>query len=143
MSQYDSNSRRANGDRIRRQVLGDEYVDGAHRSAFSEPLQELVTEFCWGGPWSRDGLPKQTRSLINLAILTALNRPHELKLHTKGALRNGCSREEIIEVLLQATVYAGIPAGVDAFRVAEQAIQEFSGLTNEANDSTRPMTKNN
>ncbi len=125
MSQFNGNDRKSTGDRMRREVLGDSYVDGAHRSPFAAPLQELVTEFCWGGPWSRPGLPRHTRSLLNLAMMTALNRPHELKLHTTGALRNGCTPEEIAEVLLQAAVYAGIPAGVDAFKVAVRAIEEY------------------
>ena len=126
MNQDSYSARRVLGDKARREVLGDAYVDGAQRSEFSAPLQDLVTEFCWGGPWSRPGLTRQTRSLLNVAILTALNRPHELRLHTQGALRNGCTSEEIAEVLLQATVYAGIPAGVDAFKVADLAIQEFA-----------------
>lgn len=124
-SQDDPITRWEQGDRVRRAVLGDAYVDGARKSAFAEPLQQLVTEFCWGGPWSRPGLPRTTRSLLNLAILTALNRPHELRLHTHGALRNRCTVDEISEVLLQATVYAGIPAGVDAFKTVEKAIDEY------------------
>jgi 4-carboxymuconolactone decarboxylase len=88
-------------------------------------LQELVTEYCWGAVWGRDGLPKKTRSIINLAMLSALNRPHELKMHVKGALRNGVAREEIREVLLQVGIYCGVPAAVDSFRVAREAIAEF------------------
>lgn len=118
-------SRWERGNQVRRAVLGDAYVDGARKSEFAEPLQQLVTEYCWGGPWVRPGLERKTRSLLNLAIMTALNRPHELALHTKGALRNDCTVEEIREVLLQATIYAGVPAGVDAFRTAEQAIDDF------------------
>ena len=106
-------------------MLGDRYVDAARVSEFSAPLQELLTEYCWGGPWSRDGLPHQTRSLLNIAILGALNRPRELAIHTKGALRNGCSEAEIAEVLLQMTVYAGVAAGVDAFHVVEGAIRDY------------------
>lgn len=121
----EKSDRKALGDRARREVLGDAYVDGARSSEFAAPLQELVTEFCWGGPWSRPGLSREIRSLLNIAILTALNRPHELRLHTQGALRNGCTSEELVEVLLQATVYAGIPAGVDAFKVVELAINDF------------------
>lgn len=119
-------SRWERGNQVRRAVLGDAYVDSARKSEFAEPLQQLVTEYCWGGPWVRPGLERKTRSLLNLAIMTALNRPHELALHTKGALRNDCTVEEIREVLLQVTIYAGVPAGVDAFRTAEQAINEFS-----------------
>jgi 4-carboxymuconolactone decarboxylase len=114
----------------RRQVLGDAYVDRAldNADAFAWPMQELVTDFCWDGIWNRPGLPRKTRSLINLSMLTALNRPHELKVHIIGALRNGCSPEEIREVLLQAAVYCGVPAGVDAFRVAREALAE-AGVT--------------
>ena len=114
---------------IRREVLGAEYVDNAIRSAdaFNRPLQELVTEYCWGAVWGRPGLPRKTRSMLNLAMLTALNRPHELKLHVKGALKNGVSREEIAEVLLQAAIYCGVPAAVDAFRTAREAFKEIDG----------------
>lgn len=112
---------------VRRDVLGKEYVDKAIASAddFSRPLQELVTEYCWGRIWTRPGLPRKTRSLINLAMLTALNRPHEVKLHLRGALNNGCSKEEIMEVLLQTTVYCGVPAGVDSFRTAKEFFEEL------------------
>jgi len=114
---------------IRREVLGADYVDNAIRTAddFNRPLQELVTEYCWGAVWGRPGLPKKTRSMLNLAMLTALNRPHELKLHVKGALKNGLSREEIMEVLLQAAIYCGVPAAVDAFRTAREAFKEGAG----------------
>jgi 4-carboxymuconolactone decarboxylase len=110
----------------RRQVLGDAYVDRALENAddFSWPMQELVTGFCWDAIWNRPGLPRKTRSLVNLAMLMALNRPHELKVHVIGALRNGCTPEEIREVLLQGAVYCGVPAGVDAFRVAREALAE-------------------
>ena len=114
---------------VRKSVLGAEFVDKAIGAAddFNRPLQELVTEYCWGAVWTRDGLSRRDRSLLNLAMLTALNRPHELKMHVQGALRNGVTREEIREVLLQATIYAGVPAGVDAFRVAREALSEFKG----------------
>jgi 4-carboxymuconolactone decarboxylase len=114
---------------IRRDVLGAEYVDNAIKNAdtFNQPLQELVTEYCWGAVWGRPGLPKKTRSMLNLAMLTALNRPHELKLHVRGALKNGVSREEISEVLLQAAIYCGVPAAVDAFRTAREALKEAGG----------------
>jgi 4-carboxymuconolactone decarboxylase len=107
---------------VRRQVLGADYVDRAIAEAdeFTRPLQELVTEYCWGSVWTRPGLPRKTRSLLNLAMLTALNRPHELKLHVRGALRNGCTRDEIMEVLLQAAIYCGVPAAIDGFRVARE-----------------------
>jgi 4-carboxymuconolactone decarboxylase len=111
---------------IRREVLGAEHVDTSLKTAdaFNKPLQDLVTEYCWGAVWGRPGLPKKVRSMLNLAMLTALNRPHELKLHVRGALRNGVSREEITEVLLQAAIYCGVPAAVDAFRNAREALKE-------------------
>jgi 4-carboxymuconolactone decarboxylase len=111
----------------RREVLGAEYVDNAIASAddFSRPLQELVTEYCWGAVWDRPGLDRKTRSLINLAMLTALNRPHELKLHIKGALNNGLSKAEIAEVLLQTAVYCGVPAAVDSFRSAREVFAQL------------------
>ncbi|MGC1577778.1 MAG: carboxymuconolactone decarboxylase family protein [Beijerinckiaceae bacterium] len=111
----------------RREVLGAEYVDNAIASAddFSRPLQELVTEYCWGAVWDRPGLDRKTRSIINLAMLTALNRPHELKLHIKGALNNGLSKAEIGEVLLQTAVYCGVPAAVDSFRSAREVFAQL------------------
>ena len=117
------------GLKIRREVLGAEYVDKAIASAddFNRPLQELVTQYCWGEIWGRPGLDRKTRSFINLAMISALNRPHELKLHVKGALKNGVSREEIAEVLLQAAIYCGVPAAVDAFRTAREAFKEVDG----------------
>ena len=114
------------GLKIRRQVLGNEYVDKAISQAdeFSRPLQELVTEYCWGTVWARPELPRNIRSLINLAMLTALNRPHELKIHIQGALHNGCTKEEIREVLLQTAIYCGVPAAVDSFRVMKEVFVE-------------------
>src|SRR6185437_9599641 len=111
---------------VRKAVLGSEFVEKSINSAddFNRPLQELVTEYCWGAVWTREGLTRKTRSMLNLAMLTALNRPHELKMHVKGALRNGVTQDEIREVLLQATIYAGVPAGVDAFRTAREALNE-------------------
>ncbi|HUK02859.1 MAG TPA: carboxymuconolactone decarboxylase family protein [Steroidobacteraceae bacterium] len=111
---------------IRKAVLGKEYVERALASAdsFSEPLQKLVTEYCWGAVWGREGLPRRDRSLINLAMIATLNRPHELKIHVKGALRNGLTREQIREVLLQVGIYAGVPAAVDSFRIAREAFAE-------------------
>ncbi|MBV1843313.1 4-carboxymuconolactone decarboxylase [Photobacterium ganghwense] len=112
---------------IRRQVLGADYVDNAINNAtdFTRPMQELVTTYCWGEVWGRDTLPLKTRSLINLAMITALNRPHELKLHVRGALNNGCSEEEIREVLLQTAIYCGVPAAMDAFRTAKEVIDNY------------------
>ena len=111
---------------VRRAVLGKDFVDKSISDAddFTRPLQELITEYCWGSVWARPGLPRKTRSLINLAMLTALNRPHEVKLHLRGALNNGCSKEEIMEVLLQTAVYCGVPAAVDSFRTAKEFFQE-------------------
>ena len=128
-------SRFAAGLAVRRRVLGAKYVDEALRNAddFTRPLQELVTEYCWGAIWTRPGLPRKTRSLINLAMLTALNRPHEVRLHlraaefeihVRGALRNGCTRQEIMEVLLQAAIYCGVPAAIDSFRIAREVLAD-------------------
>jgi 4-carboxymuconolactone decarboxylase len=112
---------------IRKSVLGAEFVEQALKTAddFNRPLQELVTEYCWGAVWGREGLSKKTRSMLNLAMISALNRPHELKVHVAGALRNGVSREEIREVLLQVAIYCGVPAAVDAFRIAREVFTEI------------------
>lgn len=111
---------------IRKSVLGAEFVEKSIASAddFNLPLQELVTEYCWGAVWGRDTLDKRTRSMLNIAMLSALNRPHELAMHVKGAIRNGVTKDEIREVLLQVVIYAGVPAGVDSFRVAKAALAE-------------------
>ena len=116
----------AEGLKIRREVLGPEYVDRSIQSAdeFTMPLQEMITEFAWGAVWSRPGLDRKTRSLVNLGMITALNRPHELRLHVLGALRNGCTREEIREVLLQTVPYCGAPAALDSFRVAKEVFAD-------------------
>lgn len=109
---------------VRRAVLGPEYVDGSIAKAndFTMAFQHITTEWCWGYAWTRDGLSRKTRSMLNLAMLTALNRSAEIKLHVKGALANGVSVEEIKEVLLHATVYCGIPAGLDAFKAANEVL---------------------
>jgi len=111
---------------LRKQVLGADYVEKSMAAAddFSRPMQELSTEYCWGYVWTRPGLALRDRSLINLAMISALNRPHELKLHVKAALTNGLSREEIREVLLQVAVYCGVPAGIDSTRIAREAFAE-------------------
>ncbi|HVY58374.1 MAG TPA: carboxymuconolactone decarboxylase family protein [Xanthobacteraceae bacterium] len=111
---------------IRRSVLGKDYVDTALKNAdaFSRPLQDLLTEYCWGAVWGREKLPLKTRSLLNLAMLGALNRRHELKTHVAGALRNGVTQEEICEVFLQVAIYAGVPTAVDAFRIAREVFAE-------------------
>jgi 4-carboxymuconolactone decarboxylase len=121
------NGKYERGLKNRREVLGAEYVDNAIKTAddFSRPLQELVTEYCWGAVWDRPGLDRKTRSIINLAMLTALNRPHELKLHIKGALNNGLSKAEIGEVLLQTAIYCGVPAAVDSFRSAREVFAQL------------------
>mgnify|MGYP000326952341 CR=1 FL=1 len=121
----------------RKQVLGEEYVNNSINNAddFTMDLQELVTEYCWGTVWQREGLSLKMRSIINLAMITALNRPHELKLHVRGALNNGLSREEIREVLLQTAIYCGVPAAIDSFRVARAAFAEMDAEAEEAKDN--------
>ena len=111
---------------VRKEVLGAEYVERQLKAVddFGMPMQELVTQSCWGWLWGRPQLPRKLRSLVNLGMLSALNRPNEFKTHVKGALTNGCTREEIREVLLQVAVYCGMPAGVEAFRLAREAMAE-------------------
>jgi 4-carboxymuconolactone decarboxylase len=108
-------------------VLGAEFVDKAIATAndFNRPLQELVTQYCWGEVWGRPGLERKTRSLLNLAMLSALNRPHEVKMHIKGALNNGVTKDEIKEVFLQVAIYCGVPAAVDSFRLAKEVFDEL------------------
>jgi 4-carboxymuconolactone decarboxylase len=115
----------------RREVLGAEYVDGSISKAndFTMAFQRITTEWCWGYGWSREGLPRKTRSLLNLAMLTALNRGPEIKLHVRGAINNGATVEEIKEALLQATIYCGIPAGSDAFKVANEVLVEMGQVS--------------
>ena len=117
---------------VRREVLVDEYVDKAISSApdFTKPLQDFVAENCWGEIWTRSAIPRSTRSLITIAMLAALKTPAELKAHVRGALRNCCTVEEIQEVLLQATVYCGVPAGVEAFRAAKDVIEAWKKEVN-------------
>jgi 4-carboxymuconolactone decarboxylase len=112
---------------LRKEVLGAGYVERslADADAFSMPMQRLSTEYCWGEIWSRPGLSRRDRSLLNLGMISALNRPHELKLHVKAALRNGLTREEIGEALLQVAIYCGIPAGIDSTRIAREAFAEL------------------
>ena len=112
---------------IRKSVLGDAYVENALKNAddFTQPLQDLVTEYCWGWAWGREQLSKRDRSLINLAMISILNRPHELRVHVKGAIRNGVTKDEIREVLLQVGIYGGIPCAVDSFRIAKEALAEL------------------
>lgn len=115
------------GLKTRREVLGNEYVDAALNNAndFNRPLQELVTQYCWGDVWNRPGLDRRTRSLLNLAMLTALNRPHELRVHVRGAINNGLSKDEIKEVFLQTAIYCGVPAAVDSFRAANEVFKDM------------------
>jgi 4-carboxymuconolactone decarboxylase len=116
------------GLKIRTEVVGKTYVDRsiANANDFTAPLQKLVTEWCWGEVWSREGLDRRTRSFLNLAMLTALNRPHELKLHAQGALNNGITPEEMREVVLQAAIYCGAPAALDSMRVIVDAINSHT-----------------
>jgi 4-carboxymuconolactone decarboxylase len=115
---------------IRRSVLGADFVDTQFATAddFNRPLQELVTQYCWGEIWGRPGLEKKTRSLLNLAMLSALNRPHEIKAHVKGALANGVTKDEIKEVFLQVAIYCGVPAAVDSFRIAREVFKEMGNV---------------
>jgi 4-carboxymuconolactone decarboxylase len=115
------------GLKIRTEVLGKEYVENSIKSAddFNRSFQEFVTEYCWGAGWGRPGLTRKERSMLNLAMLSILNRPHELRTHIRGALTNGLTRDQIREVLMQVAIYAGIPAGVDAFRQAREVFAEI------------------
>ena len=113
---------------VRREVLGAEYVDRSFREAdeFTRPMQELTTTYCWGTVWTRPGLTRKTRSFINLAMLTALNRPHEIEIHIRAALNNGLTKDEIREVFLQTAIYCGVPAAIDSFRIAKRIFAEMS-----------------
>lgn len=115
---------------IRREVLGAEHVDAsfAKANAFTIAIQELTTEYCWGRAWGQPTLARKTRSLLNLGILTALNRGNELKLHLRGAVNNGCTADEISEALLQATIYCGVPAGLEAFKHANEVLTEMGKI---------------
>jgi 4-carboxymuconolactone decarboxylase len=115
------------GLKVRKEVLGESYVNASLASAdeLTAPLQKLVTEWCWGEVWSRPGLERKTRSFLNLAMLTALNRPHEVKIHVRGALNNGVTEQEIVEVILQAAIYCGVPAAMDSMRIAAEVIRQM------------------
>jgi 4-carboxymuconolactone decarboxylase len=123
----DGHTRLERGLALRRESLGDGHVENSLAAAteFSRPIQEYVTETCWGDIWSRPGLDRRTRSLVNLAMLTALNRMHEFAVHVRGARRNGCTEQEIQEVLLQTAAYCGAPAALESFRVAEKVLDEL------------------
>lgn len=112
---------------IRRATLGDAYVDRAVANIddFTDDLQKLVTTYCWGEVWGRPGLDRKTRSTINLAMISALNRQHELAAHVRGAINNGLSKQEIKEILLQVGIYCGVPAMVDSFRTAKKVLEEI------------------
>jgi len=127
MTEADSR-RLSRGTRVRREVLGDAHVDRslAQATDFSRPLQELVTTTCWHDIWTRPGLDRRTRSLLNLGMLTALNRMHEFASHVRGAIRNGCTITEIQEVILQTAVYCGAPAALESMRVAERVLAELN-----------------
>ncbi|OBH05973.1 4-carboxymuconolactone decarboxylase [Mycobacterium sp. E1747] len=115
------------GLQVRSEVLGEEYVNRALADAddFTKPLQDLVTEYCWGAVWGREELNRKTRSMLNLAMISVLNRPNELRMHVKAALTNGVTREEIREIFLQVAIYAGVPAAVDSFRIAREAFADL------------------
>ena len=120
---------RDKGLNVRKDVLGAEHVERSFKTAdeFSLPFQELVTEYCWGAVWTREGLSRKSRSILNLGMLSALNRSHELKLHIRGALNNGLTREEIREVFMQVAIYCGVPAAVESFRCAREVFAEIDG----------------
>ena len=111
----------------RRAVLGSEYVDNSieKADAFSWPIQQLTTEYCWDEIWNRPGLDRRSRSILNLGMISALNRPHELKIHIRGALNNGVTKDEIREIVLQVAVYCGMPAGLDSFRIAREVLKDM------------------
>lgn len=116
------------GLKIRKEVLGAEYVEKSLANAddFTSPMQRLVSEYCWGAVWGREELPKKTRSMLNIAMLAVLNRPNEFKLHIRGALRNGVTKEEIREILLQVAIYAGVPSAIDSFKNAKEILEKES-----------------
>ena len=115
------------GLKIRREVVGDAYLDASLKNAdaFSQPMQELVTQYCWGDVWSRPGLDRRSRSLLNLGMIAALNRPDELATHVRGAINNGMTKEEICEAFLQVAVYCGMPAGLTSFKIARQVFKDM------------------
>jgi 4-carboxymuconolactone decarboxylase len=115
------------GLKVRKAVLGEEYVEKSLSSAnhFTQAMQQLTTEWCWGEVWTREGLDRKTRSIINLSMLTALNRPHEIRVHVRGAINNGLSTDEIKEIFLQTAIYCGVPAAMDSFRIANEVFVEL------------------
>jgi len=115
------------GLQVRKAVLGEAYVNNALKNVdeFNKPFQDLLNEYCWGSVWGRDELPRKTRSMLNIAMISILNRPHELRAHLRGALNNGVTRVEIREILMQVAIYGGMPAAVDSFRVAREVFAEI------------------
>lgn len=115
------------GLKTRREVLGGAYVDASINKAtdFNWPMQELVTEYCWDEIWNRPGLDRKSRSILNLGMISALNRPHELKLHVRGAINNGLSKDQIREIFMQVSIYCGVPAAIDSFRLAQEVFEEM------------------
>jgi 4-carboxymuconolactone decarboxylase len=113
---------------VRREVVGAQYVDKSLASAddFNMPMQELVTQFCWGEVWTRPGLDRRGRSILNIGMIAALNRPEELALHIRGAINNGVTKDEIQECLLQVAVYCGMPAGLGSFKIAREVLKEMA-----------------
>jgi 4-carboxymuconolactone decarboxylase len=126
MDKRDHKQRYDAGLKTRREVLGADYVDKsiASQDEFNRPLQELLNTYCWNDVWNRPSLPRKTRSMLNLAMLSALNKPHELKLHLNGALNNGLTKGDIQEVFLQVAIYCGVPAAVESFRIAREVFKE-------------------
>jgi len=118
---------RDKGLEVRKAVLGEAYVNNALKNvdSFNGPFQDLLNEYCWGAVWGRDELPRKTRSMLNIAMISILNRPHELRAHLKGALTNGVTRDEIREILMQVAIYGGMPAAVDSFRIARELFAEL------------------
>jgi len=114
---------------VRKAVLGEAYVNNALKNVddFNKPFQDLLNKYCWGSVWGRDELPRKTRSMLNIAMISILNRPHELRAHLRGALNNGVTREEIREILMQVAIYGGMPAAVDSFRIAREVFAEIDG----------------
>ena len=126
-SEQDFSEKFKSGLKTRKEVLGEDYVNKALESVsdFTWPIQKLTTEYCWDEIWNRPGLDRRSRSILNLGMLAALNRPHELKLHIRGALANGLTKDELMEVFLQAAIYCGLPASIDSFRTAREVLKEI------------------
>ena len=126
-SEHDFSDRFKKGLKTRKEVLGEDYVNKALQSAsdFTWPIQKLTTEYCWDEIWNRPGLDRRSRSILNLGMLAALNRPHELKAHIRGALANGLTKDELMEVFLQTAIYCGLPASIDSFRTAREVLKEM------------------